>query len=790
MYRVLGCISEQHDLRLVLLAAAVCALTALTSFGIYSRVAPARQPMRSMWLLVTGVCAASGIWATHFVAMLAYEDNLPTAYDPGLTAASLVIAILATTIGFSIASFGSRMQVLIGGAVIGLGISLMHFTGMKALIVGGHIEWDWAHVGAAIVLGALLGSVATTAFHRMTGKTAIAAGAALLTLAICSMHFTAMAAALIVPDPTIEVATGFSADAAMMALSIAGLTLLVIFAGLAAAFIDHRTSIDNLGHIRELVDAASEGIVICADGIIINANRRVVELSGTDLARLNGKRVAGDLLQGLDFDGSNGVQATEALMHTSDGRLVPVEVIRRPFRSGLRGNEVYAIRDLTERHRNEAKIAHMAHHDALTDLPNRILLRERLEAAVRSARHGEPVALLYLDLDRFKAVNDTLGHAIGDSLLKQVARRLLGCVREGDTVARLGGDEFVVLQITPEPWKQAADLAAQVIEVLGAPYDVKGHRINVGTSVGIAVPLDADVSAETLLAQADLALYTSKAAGRGVYTFFEPAMNTRAHERRDLERDLRFAIANGELELHYQPFVSLERDEICGAEALVRWRHPQRGLVAPDSFIPIAEESGLIDEIGEWVLREACAEAQQWPETIKIAVNLSPLQFKSFKLVDTVSKTLAATGLGPNRLELEITESVMLHDSDRTLAILQQLHDLQVDISMDDFGKGYSSLSYLQKFSFDKIKIDRCFLANATDGGGLALIRAISGLGRALRLVVVAEGVETREQLELVRAEGCAEVQGFFFSPPVAAGEIRRMLHAPLPIPGRAAAAA
>ena len=554
--------------------------------------------------------------------------------------------------------------------------------------------------------------------------------------------------------------------------------------------IDHRTSIDNLGHIRELVDAASEGIVICADGIIINANRRVVELSGTDLARLNGKRVAGDLLQGLDFDGSNGVQATEALMHTSDGRLVPVEVIRRPFRSGLRGNEVYAIRDLTERHRNEAKIAHMAHHDALTDLPNRILLRERLEAAVRSARHGEPVALLYLDLDRFKAVNDTLGHAIGDSLLKQVARRLLGCVREGDTVARLGGDEFVVLQITPEPWKQAADLAAQVIEVLGAPYDVKGHRINVGTSVGIAVPLDADVSAETLLAQADLALYTSKAAGRGVYTFFEPAMNTRAHERRDLERDLRFAIANGELELHYQPFVSLERDEICGAEALVRWRHPQRGLVAPDSFIPIAEESGLIDEIGEWVLREACAEAQQWPETIKIAVNLSPLQFKSFKLVDTVSKTLAATGLGPNRLELEITESVMLHDSDRTLAILQQLHDLQVDISMDDFGKGYSSLSYLQKFSFDKIKIDRCFLANATDGGGLALIRAISGLGRALRLVVVAEGVETREQLELVRAEGCAEVQGFFFSPPVAAGEIRRMLHAPLPIPGRAAAAA
>ena len=282
MYRVLGCISDQHDLRLVLLAAVVCALTALTSFGIYSRVAHARHPMRSMWLLVTGVCAASGIWATHFVAMLAYEDNLPTAYDPGLTAASLLIAIIATTIGFSISSLGSRTQALLGGAVIGLGISLMHFTGMKALIVGGHIEWDWAYVGAAMTLGILLGAAATSAFHHLAGKTAIAAGAALLTLAICSMHFTAMAAALIVPDPTIELSTGFSADALMLALSIAGLTLLVIFAGLAAAFIDHRTSLDNIGHIRELVDAASEGIVICCDGVIINANRRILELSGPD----------------------------------------------------------------------------------------------------------------------------------------------------------------------------------------------------------------------------------------------------------------------------------------------------------------------------------------------------------------------------------------------------------------------------------------------------------------------------------------------------------------------------
>jgi len=465
-------------------------------------------------------------------------------------------------------------------------------------------------------------------------------------------------------------------------------------------------------------------------------------------------------------------------------------VIRRPFCSGLRGNEVYAIRDLTERHRNEAKIAHMAHHDALTDLPNRILLRERLEPAIRSARRGETIALLCLDLDRFKIVNDTLGHATGDALLRLVAKRLLCCVREGDTVARVGGNEFVILQSALEPWKQAADLASRVIDVISSPYDVKGHRVSIGTSVGIAVPTNADVTAETLLAQADLALYSSKAAGRGVYTFFEQAMNTRAHERRELERDLRFALGNGELELHYQPFVNLERNEITGVEALVRWRHPQRGLIPPDSFIPIAEETGLIDEVGEWVLHEACAEAMHWPEAVKVAVNLSPVQFKSAKLVDTVCKALAATGLPAHRLELEITESVMLQDSDKTLGIIQQLHNLDIGISMDDFGTGYSSLSYLQKFSFDKIKIDRCFLANASDGGGLAVIRAISGLGRALRVVVMAEGVETWEQVELVRAEGCTEVQGYFFSPPVAARDIRRMLYSACEMPLRAGAAA
>lgn len=777
MYRVLGCLTDQHDYRLVLLAAAVCAATAVTAFGIYSRVGHARASMRWKWVVLTGVCAASGIWATHFVAMLAYKSGVPTAYDPTLTAASLLIAMLATTLGFAECAGGSRRQVIIGGAIIGLGISLMHFTGMKALLTEGHIEWDLAIAGTAVVFGMLIATAAALAFHALKGKTAIAAGAALLTVAICAMHFTAMGAAVIVPDPTIDISHGFSANASMMALAIAGLTVLVILAGLSAALIDHQTMVDNMGQIRELVDAASEGIVIAADGVVVNVNRRITELCGRPLEELVGANVSGDLLHDFDLEPSAVESPTkEARLQAADGRSIPVEVIRRQFRTGVPGNEVYAIRDLTERHRNEARIAHMARHDALTDLPNRILLRERLDPAL-SGRREEKIALLCLDLDRFKAVNDTLGHPVGDALLKQVAKRLLGCVRARDTVARIGGDEFVILHDTKDPSKEAAALASRIIEVISAPYDVNGHQVTIGTSVGIAVPLDDDVTPESLLAQADMALYSSKGSGRGTYSFFEQEMNTRAHERRELERDLRLALANGELELNYQPLMNLENNEIRTVEALLRWRHPRRGMIPPVEFIPIAEETGLIVAIGDWVLRQATAEAMRWPEHIKVAVNLSSVQFKKRNLSDSVMRALRDTGLAPHRLELEITESVLLQDSEGTLETLRRLRNMGIAVSMDDFGTGYSSLSYLQKFPFDKIKIDRCFLANISSSEeSLAVIRAISGIGRALGLVATAEGVETREQLDLIRAEGCTEMQGYFLSPPVTADDLRNRI--------------
>ena len=552
MYRVLSCLAVQHDYLLVLLAAAICAATTFTSFSIYSRVAHAQKMMRLGWLFLTGVCTASGIWATHFVAMLAYKAGAQTAYDPVLTAGSLLVAIVATTLGYFVCSGRSRPEIAIGGAIVGLGIGLMHFTGMRALIVAGTIKWDATLVIVSLIIGMALASAATTVFHRLENFRAIAAGAGLLTLGICGLHFTAMGAALIEPDPTIAV-DGFSADASTLALAIAGLTVLVMVAGLAAAVIDRQTSQNSVERIRELVDAASEGIVIAADGVMINVNRRVGELCGHQAEDLIGKRVGGGLLEEIVFAPKTGSKTVEATLKTADGKLIPVEVVCQPFRSGLRGNEVYAIRDLTERHRNEAKITHMAHHDALTDLPNRVLLAERLQQAlVRAGKRGT-VAVLCLDLDRFKEVNDALGHTVGDTLLKAVADRLRSCVRETDTIARMGGDEFVILQSCGCP-AAGRDVACD-------PHrrspECTVHRPRasdvVGASIGIALSPHDGTEPEQLLKNADIALYRAKSEGRGTYRFFEKGMDVRMQARRTLEMDLRKALVEGEFELHYQP---------------------------------------------------------------------------------------------------------------------------------------------------------------------------------------------------------------------------------------------
>jgi diguanylate cyclase (GGDEF)-like protein len=429
-------------------------------------------------------------------------------------------------------------------------------------------------------------------------------------------------------------------------------------------------------------------------------------------------------------------------------------------------------REIAERERSQAEIHYLAHHDSLTGLANRVLLRQQLEQALSESTRST-VAVLFVDLDGFKSINDTLGHSTGDGLLKCVANRLVESVRDGDKVARLGGDEFAIIQFDAEQPKGAAMLANRLIELIGRPYQVEGNQLNIGASIGIAVASETKNKPEDLLKSADLAMYSAKADGRGTYRFFEPSMDASAQARRAMESSLRTADIENAFEVYYQPLIDLTKKRVTCLEALLRWRHPDKGFIAPSQFIPLAEEIGLIVTLGEWVLRQACIEATKWPDDVKVAVNLSPVQFKYSGLSRAVFDALAASGLPAHRLELEITESVLLERTETSLAILHELRDLGVAISMDDFGTGYSSLSYLRSFRFDKVKIDRAFVGDLMKGfDSLAIVRAITDLGRSFGMTTVAEGVETVEQLRCLENEGCGQVQGYLISPPRPASEI------------------
>ncbi|MCC8975604.1 putative bifunctional diguanylate cyclase/phosphodiesterase [Bradyrhizobium brasilense] len=462
----------------------------------------------------------------------------------------------------------------------------------------------------------------------------------------------------------------------------------------------------------------------------------------------------------------------------ADGSEIHVLTFGRKVAFEGRDGYLVAVLDITERRAAEARIAHMAHHDGLTNLPNRDFYQERLREALERGRSGNKrVAVMCIDLDLFKNVNDSFGHPMGDRLLKLVAERLREVVHDDNVAARLGGDEFAIVLAADVSPNEASAFAERLIEALSAPYNIDGLEVVVGASVGIALSPGDGTTSEELMRNADMALYRAKSEGGGVHHFFEPEMDQQAQKRRDMERDLRAAFSNGEFELHYQPLVDIAADRISGFESLLRWRHPQKGMVSPAEFIPVAEDIGLIVALGEWVLREACSEAIKWPADVKVAVNLSPVQFRSRNLVLAVISALAHSGLSARRLELEITESVFLAETEANLAILHQLRELGVSISMDDFGTGYSSLSYLRSFPFDKIKIDRSFVKDlARRSDCLAIVRAISGLGRSLRITTTAEGVETTDQLDWLRAEGCNEVQGFLFSAARPAGEIAALL--------------
>ena len=542
-------------------------------------------------------------------------------------------------------------------------------------------------------------------------------------------------------------------------------------------------------HLATAVNNLPQGLVLYdASARIIICNQPYIEMFGLspDVVKqgCTMQRLIGHRKETGSFDGDvdafcNAIirtvalgKATRQLTEAPGGRAI--EIINRPLKAG---GWVATIEDITERTRADEKIAHLAHYDALTDLPNRVLFRERLEQAIKAVQPGEQLAVLYIDIDEFKGVNDALGHAVGDELLMGVADRLRGCLGASDVAARLGGDEFAVIHTAVKNPSETTELVDKIHSAIRQPFDCAGNLITSDASIGIALAPGDGLDLDQLLRSADLALYGAKGDGRRTYRFFEAGMDVRARERRSLELELRQAITDGSLEAWYQPVLNLETNKVSSCEALLRWRHPDRGMISPAEFIPIAEETGLINQLGHWVLNAACAEAVNWPDEVRVAVNVSPVQFRSQTLALNVAAALAASGLSAGRLELEITEAVLIRDDEAALQVLHQLRKLGVRIALDDFGTGYSSLSYLQRFPFDKIKIDRAFIRDlAGAGSSSSIVQAVVNIAAASDMTTTAEGVETEQQRNLLCILGCTEMQGFLFSPAIPSTEIRRLL--------------
>jgi diguanylate cyclase (GGDEF)-like protein/PAS domain S-box-containing protein len=904
MFRVLTCLTGEHDLRLVALAGIVCFVASLTAINLFHRARLTTHRTRAIWIITAGAATGCGIWATHFVAMLAYAPGLPIGYDIGLTALSLVAAISVTSIGIAVAvCVPSQWSGAVGGGIVGTAVASMHYLGMFAVQLPGQIGWALELVASSIILGIVFGAAALALAVRRNDTRATIIAAVLLTLAIVSHHFTAMGAVEVVPDPT-RVVNQFSLSPTSLAWAIANAAMAILGMSLASAMADRRLRAKDL-QIATAMNNMPQGVVMFdVEERLIVCNNRYIEMydlspevvkPGCTLREVISHRL---LAGGLDMDPDRyRTELLEAMaqgrthsriVDTADGRAI--SIINRPIAGGdwvgthediterrksereleraktflntvienvpativvkelpemryalvNRAGERYfnverdqmlgktaadifpeavakaivtedeavlragsaiffdehpiyspagmrfvtanrlpifengkpkyllaVIEDVTARKRAEAQIAHMAHHDTLTDLPNRTAFTQYLaQMFERATTSNESFAVVSVDLDRFKEVNDVFGHAIGDAVLKEIAKRL-AAAGEGAFLARLGGDEFIFVVADGVQPVSAEALGNRLLTAVAQDLEIEEHQLQIGLSIGVAIfPADGR-DATTLLANADAALYRAKADGRGSMRFFEPKMDERLRERRALQHDLRSALTHNELILHYQP-QALIGGAIIGFEALVRWHHPVRGIVSPGTFIPIAEESGTIIQIGEWILREACREAASWPRPLQIAINLSPVQFRQGDLAGLVHSILLETGLAAHRLEFEITEGVLIGDSARALSILRRLKALGVRIAMDDFGTGYSSLSYLQSFPFDKIKIDRAFISNVEKNDqSAAIVRAVIGLGRGLHLPVVAEGVETPDQLEFLLREECDEVQGFLIGRPL-----------------------
>lgn len=662
MMTVLNCVYHQHNPWLVLAAAVVCIVSSWGVIRLHGRARDREGLQRVVWNFLTAILAGSAIWSTHFIALLGFDAGVPVEVDPALTVLSLLVAMVGTSVGFWVTTLGSqRLSPALGGAIVGLAIVAMHYSGMIAYRAKGIISWDWPYVYASILLSVTISAWALHVASRKAGKHAITFASALLVLAIVLLHFTGMTAFRVEP---LMIDASDSNPVALQALgfAVAGVAFLIGCAGLASYLID--------------------------DGVRADSYRELQK---------------------------------------------------------------------------------MAMSDGLTGLANRRGFQERLEQEIQIANAtGSSFALVGIDLDRFKEINDLRGHAAGDAVLRVLSHRMAATLSSSEFAGRVGGDEFAAIH-RMESQASLMDFVGRLEAILNAPIDFDEYHVLPGASIGVAIYPDNAADKATLINNADLAMYRAKADVSRTVCFYQSSMDETVRQRRSLANDLREALERDELTIHYQVQTVISSGEIIGYEALLRWEHPVRGFIPPTEFIGIAEENGLILQLGEWVLRTACMKAATWEPPYKISVNISAVQFAYTNLPDVIAAILKESGLVPERLELELTETTIFADKDRALRILRQIKDLGVNVALDDFGTGYSSLDTLRSFPFDKIKLDRSFIIELESSPqAKAIIRAVLALGRSLSIPVLAEGIETEGQLALLKKEGCDEAQGYLLGRPAA----------------------
>lgn len=774
MKTMLTCLRDAHDPSLLWVAGAVCIIGVYASLSLARHASRLEGKGRRFWAVVAIVAAGCTAWATHMIGLLAFQPGMPSGFDPLLTFTSLLFTIFGIGLAISL-SIGSRdrRRRAFAGVILGLSIALLHYLGQAAYLITGHVNWDYELIAISLILSIPMFSFAIIVSGEK--RPALRQLAAPLLLgAIAVLHFCGMAALGLTFDPRVGLPSAALPPGVIAPIVAAvSVTLLVLaLLGLRFSVAARAQLARDRTRMKQLTDLAMEGLAICQGDTICSVNASLAKLVGCTQEALSGQSIE-VILPETSLESMSEHQEQDGCLIKDDGIKIPVRLLSKIVMIGNSKHTVVAIRDQRDRLRTEQKMRTLAFTDTLTGLANRLQFNQSLSSRCdRTSDASEDFALILLDLDRFKFVNDTFGHAMGDELLKRVAKRLSACAKNGTMIARLGGDEFAVIIDVAD----AANVAEKIVDLLGRPFLINGSVIDIAASVGIAVsPIDGN-SPSLLSRSADLALYSAKGSGGSTYRYFEREMSDKAHARQQLELDLRRALVREEFEVYYQPQVDPLDGRYQGAEALVRWRHPDRGMVAPMDFIPLAEEIGLICPLGEWVLRTACEEAACWAPHLTVAVNLSSVQLRDSALSARVMQILEETGLPASRLELEITETAFIQDEALTYETLHALRAIGVRISMDDFGTGYSSLSYLRRFPFNKIKIDKSFVRQVPeDRDSVAIIQAVTSLAAKLGMTVTVEGVETPEQQAFTVTEGCNQIQGYLISRPIGSDALRAL---------------